>query len=571
MVQGIKEKMLEVLTRSNFLTKEQLDEAIASQKESGRRLSEVLTTMGYISQKDLVIVLSQSLNIPPINLSKFKINQDVVQIIPKELANKYQAIAVSKIGKILTVAMVDPLNILAIDELKVLTNYQLKVVIATEKDIKKAIEDYYNTTTNDQMQSIIEDVKDMDIEVFQDTEDVDVKTDNTQELLRQLEDTPVVKVTNMILAEAIKNRASDILIEPQEKRLRIRYRLDGILQEFPAPPQSMQEAIVSRIKVMSVLNIAEHRLPQDGRFKIKIHGREVDFRVSIMPSSHGEKVALRVLDKTAVILDLDSLGFETKPMEKLKKLAQEPHGLILVVGPTGSGKSTTLYSVLRYVDDPELNVVTAEDPVEYQMEGVNQVNVNPDVGLTFSGALRSFLRQDPDIIMVGEIRDTATLDISIKAALTGHLVLSTLHTTEAAGAVTRMVNMGIEPFLITSSCLVVCAQRLIRKICQVCKEPYPITPEIKKKFHIAEEHKEVFRAKGCNKCKNTGYWGRLGLCEVLPFTPDIRDLVMKKAQEGIIKQKAREEGMVTLRENGVIKVLKGLTTLEEITRLTVAD
>lgn len=569
MAQSLKQKMLDVLTRSNFLTKEQLDEAIEIQKTSGRRLSEVLTMMGFISQKDLVIVLSQSMNIPPINLSKIKIAHDVVKIIPRASAEKYQAIAVSKIGRVITVAMVDPLNILAIDELKVLTNYELKVVIADEEKLKAAIKTCYESTTNEQMQGIIEDVKGMDMQIIEEKDEEVIV--NTQQIMKDVEDAPIVKVTNMLLSEAIKNQASDILIEPQEKTLRIRYRLDGILKEFPAPPKSMQEAIVSRIKVMSILNIAEHRLPQDGRFKIKVLDREVDFRVSIMPTSHGEKVALRVLDKTAVILDIDAMGFEAEPLKIMKELSMEPHGMILVCGPTGSGKSTTLYSILRYVDDPEKNLCTAEDPVEYQMQGVNQVNVHPEVGLTFGGALRSFLRQDPDIIMVGEIRDTETLDISIKAALTGHLVLSTLHTTEAAGAVTRMVNMGIEPFLITSSCLMVCAQRLIRKVCEHCKEPYAITDEIRQKFKIPEKYKELFHGKGCGKCSNTGYKGRIGLCEVLPLTPEIKDLIMKKAQEGIIKAKGREQGMKTLRENGIMKALKGITSLEEITRLTIED
>jgi len=570
MAQSLKEKMLDVLTKSNFLTKEQLEEAIKIQKETGRQIGEVLTTLGFISKKDLVIVLSQSLNIPPINLAKIKMNSDIVQIIPKAYAEKYQAIAVSKIGKVLTVAMVDPLNILAIDELKVLTNYELKVVIAADEQVKNAINTYYAVSADEQIKGIIDDVKEMDIEIIEDKEE-DGNAVNTAQLMKDINDAPIVKVTNMLLGEAIKNQASDILIEPQEKSLRIRYRLDGILKEFPAPPKSMQEAIVSRIKVMSVLNIAEHRLPQDGRFKIKIADREVDFRVSIMPTSHGEKVALRVLDKTAVILDIDSMGFEPTPLKVMKEISMEPHGMILVCGPTGSGKSTTLYSILRYVDDPEKNICTAEDPVEFELKGINQVNVHPEVGLTFAGALRSFLRQDPDIIMVGEIRDTETLDIAIKAALTGHLVLSTLHTTEAAGAITRMVNMGIEPFLITSSCLMVCAQRLIRRVCKSCKESYPITDEIRAKFKIPAEYKELFRGKGCKQCGNTGYRGRIGLCEVLKLTPDIRDLIMQKAQENIIKAKAREEGMATLRENGVMKALKGITTLEEVTRLTVDD
>ncbi|MBI4845253.1 MAG: Flp pilus assembly complex ATPase component TadA [Candidatus Omnitrophica bacterium] len=570
MVQSIKEKILEVLTRSNFLTKEQLDEAVAAQKKTGRQLSEVLTTMGYMSQKDLVIVLSQSLNIPPINLKKVKIDSSVIGIIPREMAEKYQAIAVSKIGKIVTVAMVDPLNVLAIDELKVLTNYEIKIVIAMPEELKAAINTFYSESANEQIKGFIDNVKEMDLELIEEKIDAEV-TVNTQKLLRDIEDAPVVKVTNMILTEAIKHKASDVLIEPQEKGLRLRYRLDGILHEFPGPPKSMHEAIVSRIKVMAVLNIAEHRLPQDGRFKIKVNEREVDFRVSIMPSSHGEKVALRVLDKSVVVLDIDRMGFEADPLKKIKELAMEPHGMMLICGPTGSGKSTTLYSILKYIDDPEKNLCSAEDPVEYQLEGINQVNVNPDVGLTFAAALRSFLRQDPDVIMVGEIRDVETLDIGIKAALTGHLVLSTLHTTEAAGAITRMVNMGIEPFLITSSCILVCAQRLIRRICEKCKISYPISEQTRDKFKIPDKFTELYKGKGCEKCDNTGYAGRVGLCEVLVLTPDIRDLIMAKAQENVIKAKAREEGMATLRENGVTKALKGITTLEEVTRLTISD
>jgi type IV pilus assembly protein PilB len=570
MGQSIKEKMLDVLTRSNFITKEQLDEAIETQKKTGRRLSEVLTMLGYISQKDLVIVLSQSLSIPPINLAKFKVNPEIVGIIPKESALKHQALAISKIGKVLTVAMVDPLNILAIDELKVLTNYELKIVIAGEKELKQAIDQYYSETSSEQMKSFIDEAKELDLEIIEE-KDIEEKIVNAAQLMKDVEDAPIVKITNMLLAEAIKNQASDILIEPQEKKLRVRYRLDGILKEFPAPPKQMEEAIVSRIKVLSVLNIAEHRLPQDGRFKIKVGDREVDFRVSIMPTSHGEKVALRVLDKTAVVLDIDSMGFEPAPLKNIKELAMEPHGMILVCGPTGSGKSTTLYSILRYVDDPEKNICTAEDPVEYQLDGINQVNVNPDVGLTFGGALRSFLRQDPDVIMVGEIRDVETLDISIKAALTGHLVLSTLHTTEAAGAVTRMVNMGIEPFLITSSCLMVCAQRLIRRICKACKQPYDITDEIRKKFKIPDQYNQLYKGKGCQVCKGTGYKGRIGLCEVLVLTPEVRDLIMERAQENLIKAKGREQGMQTLRQNGVTKACKGITTLEEVTRLTAED
>ncbi|MCM8813950.1 MAG: Flp pilus assembly complex ATPase component TadA [Candidatus Omnitrophica bacterium] len=571
MSSSLKEKMLEVLTKSNLLTTEQLTEALAAQKKTGLRLSDVLTTLGYISKRDLMVVLSQSLSIPPINLEKTKINPEVIQVIPKAIAVKYQALPVSKIGAVLTVAMVDPLNILAIDELKALTNYQVKVAIADERELRAAIEKCYDPAASEQIRDIIDNVKDMQLEVLEAKDEADKKPENLKQILSSVEDAPVVKVTNMLLAEAIRNRTSDILIEPQEKALRVRFRVDGILKDAPSLPKSMQDAIVSRIKVMSTLNIAERRLPQDGRFKIKLADREIDFRVSTMPTSHGEKVALRVLDKVAVVLDLDKLGIEAEPLEKMKKLAMEPNGMILICGPTGHGKSTTLYSILKYVDDPEKNVVTAEDPVEYQLEGINQVNINTDVGLTFSGALRSFLRQDPDVIMVGEIRDLETLDIGIKAALTGHLVLSTLHATESAGAVTRMVNMGVEPFLITSSVLMVCAQRLIRKICQVCKDPHPIIPEVRAKFKIPDVYDTIYHSKGCDKCNMSGYRGRSGLCEVLAFTPEIRDLVMQKAHESLIKKKAREQGMSTMRENGVTKAVSGLTTLEEVTRLTVAD
>ena len=569
MAQSVKEKMLDILTRSNFLTSEQLREALENQKKTGRRLSDVLTMMGYISQKDLVIVLSQSMNIPPINLSRIKITAEVAQIIPKEIAEKYLVVPVSKIGKVLTIAVADPLNVLAIDELKILTNYEIKLAIATEQEIKASIVTCYAETTNDQIRGIIDDVKEMNLEVVEERDEV--KFASAQQLLKDVEDAPVVKVTNMLLAEAIRTQASDLLLEPQEKRLRVRLRLDGMLREFPSPPKSMQDAIVSRIKVMSVLNIAEHRMPQDGRFKIKVNNREVDFRVSIMPTYHGEKVALRVLDKTAVVLDIDAMGFEPGPLKRIKEISREPHGMIMVCGPTGSGKSTTLYSILKYVDDPEKNLVTAEDPVEYQLHGINQVSVNPGVGLTFSGALRSFLRQDPDVIMVGEIRDAETLDTGIKAALTGHLVLSTLHTNEAAGAITRMVNMGIEPFLITSSCILVVAQRLMRKLCPACRVAYSVTPELRREYSIPEAAHELFRAKGCPACTNTGYKGRVGLCEAMGFTPELRDLIMGKSREAAIKKKAREQGMSTLRECGVDKATRGLTSLEEVSRLTIAD
>jgi type IV pilus assembly protein PilB len=393
------------------------------------------------------------------------------------------------------------------------------------------------------------------------------------ELLLMTQDAPVVKITNLVLAEGVNARASDILIEPMEHEVRIRYRVDGLLHDAKRPPKALHNAIVSRLKVMSNLDIAERRLPQDGRFKVKLHNREVDFRISVLPSSKGEKVALRILDKSQAMLDLEKLGFDKKSLDQIRQGAMKPHGMILVCGPTGCGKTTTLYSILEYVNSPEDNVITVEDPVEYVIGGLNQVTAKPDIGLTFAAALRSILRQDPDIIMIGEIRDFETVDIAIKAALTGHLVLSTLHTTTAAGSVTRLLNMGLEPFLITSSVILVAAQRLVRKICSNCKESYELDVDIEEKYGIKTGGKKVklYRGKGCDVCHRTGYKGRVGLIEVLTLTPKIKELILQNAQEHKINEQARLDGMVTLRENGVALALSGVTTLDEVVRVTVGD
>ncbi len=391
------------------------------------------------------------------------------------------------------------------------------------------------------------------------------------ELLRLTQEAPVIKITNLLLAEAVKMKASDILIEPLENGLRVRYRIDGMLKEGSKRlPKRLHSALISRLKVMSDLNIAERRLPQDGRFKVKIQNREIDFRVSILPSNIGEKAALRILDKSQAMLNLDTLGFQDKPLKDIKAVAKKPHGMILICGPTGCGKTTTLYSILKYIDSPEKNIITVEDPVEYQLPGINQVMVRHDIGLVFANALRSILRQDPDIIMIGEIRDFETIDIAIKAALTGHLVLSTLHTTTASGSIVRLVNMGVEPFLITSSILLVGAQRLVRKICPACKEAYELKRDLTEKLKLKGKIK-AFRGAGCKTCQNTGYKGRVGLIETLLLTTPIRNLILERAQEHILMEAARKEGMKTLRENGLEKVLAGITTLEEILRVTVGD
>ncbi len=571
MVASLKERLKELLIKDKLLKKEDLDKAIGIQKKKGGRLSQVLVSEGFISENDLVSALSQSLNTPPIKLSHFKINREVLDMMPLNIARHYQIIPVSRIGKTLTIAMADPLNLFAIDDIKTLTGYKVTPFITTQEEIKNAIQHYYVESAHEAIEDVAESVKDADVEMV---EEAGLEEVDTQELKRLIQETPVVKITNMILSEAIKLRASDALIEPLEKKLRIRYRVDGVLQEGKSPPRSVHAGIVSRIKVMAELDIAERRLPQDGRFKIKLEGREVDFRVSVLPSSIGEKVGLRVLDKSQATLDVDKLGFEESPLKSIKESASHPHGMILICGPTGSGKTTTLYSILKYVDTPQKNIVTVEDPVEYELRGINQVTIRPAIELTFASSLRSILRQDPDVIMVGEIRDFDTVDIAIKAALTGHLVLSTLHTTDAVGSVIRLVNMGVEPFLITSSVLMAAAQRLVRKVCPRCKESYALKDSVAKEIGLEEVGKKdltFHRGKGCEHCRQTGYKGRMGIIEVLVLTHKLREMILKSASEREIKEEARSAGMTTLRENGLVKARRGETSIEEVLRVTAGD
>ncbi|MBL7158291.1 MAG: Flp pilus assembly complex ATPase component TadA [Candidatus Omnitrophica bacterium] len=566
---SIRDKITKVLIDKKLLTENDIKKAVELQKNKGGKLSDIFVGMGLVSRSDLTLALSEELGIPPIDLSRYTISQELVKLIPKKTAKNYRVMPVSAVGKLLTLATADPLNVFAIDDISTLTGYKISVVIADENDINHAIAENYEAGATEAIEKIIGGMEPQDIRMV---EEADRDSLSSTDLIKLTQDAPVVKVTNMVLAEGVRRRASDILIEPLENALRIRYRIDGILQEAERPPKRIHQALVSRIKVMSDLNIAERRLPQDGRFKLKIHHSEVDFRVSIIPSSTGEKVALRILDKSQAMLNLDKLGFEEKTLADIKAVSKRPHGMILSCGPTGCGKTTTLYSILKFVDSPEKNIITAEDPVEYQLEGINQLTVQPEMGLTFSSSLRSFLRQDPDIIMVGEIRDFETVDIAIKAALTGHLVLSTLHTTTASGSIIRLVNMGVEPFLITSSLILVVAQRLVRRICLNCREEYKITDETARKLKLKAGVKRVaYHGKGCKECRSTGYRGRVGLAETLVLSPKIRELVMKKAQEYEIKAASRREGMTTLRENGIEKALRGETTLEEILRVTVGD
>lgn len=570
MIKPLKKRLTDILIDSKLITAQQLEEALKVQKEKGGRLGKILVKLGHISEKDLMLALSEELNLPPVNLKRLKIDPEVTKIIPGHVARHYGLIPISRMGNTITVAMSDPLNIFATDDIKVLTGFDLRPIIATEEDISQAIEQCYEVPTTKAIEDILKDVKETKSEVV--LEEAGAKEVSSKELLVLAYETPVVKVTDMLIGEAIKRRASDLLIEPLEHSLRVRYRVDGALQEAKAPPKSMQDAIVSRIKVMSELNIAERRLPQDGRFKVKTGGRTVDFRISVIPSSFGEKVALRVLDKLTLTLDVEKLGFEPDPLKDIKRVSLRPHGMILICGPTGCGKTTTLYSILKFVDSPEKNIITVEDPVEYQLEGINQVTYREDIGLSFARALRSILRQDPDIIMIGEIRDYETADIAIKAALTGHLVLSTLHTTDAPGSIVRLINMGVEPFLIASSVIMVGAQRLIRRICPKCKESYKPAPELLKELGLGQlPDINFYRGKGCGFCQKTGYKGLVGLIEVLVLTHEIRELVMKKASEAEIKAASRRSGMATLRENGLRKVMAGITTLEEVLRVTAAD
>lgn len=574
---SLKDHLTELLINNKLLTQEQLDKALEVQRQKGGRLSDIIIDLKFIKENELISTLSQGLGLPLIDLRRIRIDTEIVKIIPVDIARHYLIIPISKMPDTITLAMADPLNIFAIDDVVALTGYKINPIISSSKDISQAIELYYPDATKGIIDDLVKEISVSSIELIKEEKE---NLPSDQELDRVSHEAPIIKITNMLLEEAVKKKASDILVEPLDKKLRVRLRIDGVLQEEKAPPKNMHASIVSRIKVLSDLNIAEHRLPQDGRFKVKIAGGgEVDFRVSILNSSFGEKVALRILDKSQATLDIEKLGFSEDAVLRLKKVSKMPHGMILVCGPTGTGKTTTLYSILKFVDSPEKNIVTVEDPVEYQLEGINQVTARPEIGLTFARALRSILRQDPNIIMIGEIRDYETVDIAIKSALTGHLVLSTLHTTTSAGAIARLINMGVEPYLINSSLVCVLAQRLVRKLCFHCKESYVIKKELIESLKLGldaltspgSNKPELFRGKGCSHCFNMGYSGRTGIAEILLLSAKIRELILSRAQEHIIKQQARQEGMKTLREDGIEAALKGLTSIEEVLRVTVPD
>ena len=570
MAGSLTEALPAILIKEGHILSEQMQKAMEEQKEKGGSLIHILVERGYVPEKALMACIAPHLNTPFIDLGKFRPSAEVLDLVPQQVANSYQVMPIARLRHTLSLAMVDPLNVLAIDDIRLITGLEVQPIICSSKDFHEALHNYYSSKAD--MEYLLKDSEQVQVEVKGKATEQEISIDD---LIEQTGEVSIIKIVNLMLVQAIKERASDIHIEPFEKEVRLRYRVDGILYESPPPPKRMQNAIVSRIKIMSNLDIAERRLPQDGRFRIKARGREIDFRVSSLPTSFGEKVVLRVLDKSGLqSLDLDKLGFHTQGMDEFKKALSSPYGIILLTGPTGSGKSTTLYTALRMINKPSVNIVTVEDPVEYQMEGVNQVSVNAEIGLTFAAGLRSILRQDPDVIMVGEIRDQETADIAIKSALTGHLVLSTLHTNDAASAITRLDDMGIEPFLISSSTLIVAAQRLLRRICKKCRRELEIPEEALKmaQMKYAQNEKPVlYHGTGCPACKKTGYSGRMALIETISIDDDIRNLIMKRTTARQIKLAAIEKGMKTLRMVGLNRVSEGATTLDEVIRVTAAD
>jgi type IV pilus assembly protein PilB len=565
----LSDRIGELLVQKNLLTVEQLERAQQEAKLSGSRVGLQLTKLGYIAEDDLADAISSQFGVPTITLADFDVDLDVIKLIPEEVAQKHTIIPVNRAGATLIVATADPANIFAIDDVKFLTGYNVEVVVAAEESIRRAIEQYYDT--GDSLDDVMADFDDDDFEVVTEGDDVDLS-----DLEKSAEDAPVVKLVNLILTDAIKKVASDIHIEPYEKSFRVRYRIDGVLYEVMTPPRKLKNPLTSRVKIMADLDIAERRLPQDGRIKLKIgRNKEMDYRVSSLPTLFGEKIVLRLLDKSNLQLDMTKLGFEEAQLADFQEAIHKPFGMVLVTGPTGSGKTTTLYSALSELNQPTTNISTAEDPVEFNLGGINQVQMHESIGLNFAAALRAFLRQDPDIIMVGEIRDFETAEIGIKAALTGHMVLSTLHTNDAPSTINRMLNMGIEPFLVSSAVNCVVAQRLARKLCPDCTEDNAeVTREDLLAAGMSEEEAKKVTPKlglGCGSCAETGYKGRIAVYEVMVMTDSLKEFVLNGASAAEIKQEAIRSGLCTLRRSALNKVLEGVTTLSEVYRISAGD
>ncbi|MGD0469758.1 MAG: type IV-A pilus assembly ATPase PilB [Terriglobales bacterium] len=569
------QRLGDLLVKEKVITPEQLEQATKLQKESHTRLASALVKLGFLSDEDVTNFLSRQYGVPAINLSYFEIDPAVVKLIPFETAKRYQILPLSRVGASLTIAMVDPTNVFAMDDIKFMTGFNIEPVVASESSIIEGIDKAYGTSKEEELEQVMQSMNDLgegtDIELQAEAQEIELK-----ELEKAADEAPIVKLVNLVLTDAVKRGASDIHMEPYEKEFRVRFRIDGVLQLIMNPPLKLKDAITSRLKIMAKLDISEKRLPQDGRIMLKMQiggkKKQLDFRVSTLPTLWGEKIVLRLLDKENLRLDMTKLGFEQESLDKFQKAILKPYGMVLVTGPTGSGKTNTLYSSISQLNQPDTNIMTAEDPVEFQLGGVNQVQMKEQIGLNFATALRAFLRQDPNIILVGEIRDFETAEIAIKAALTGHLVLSTLHTNGAPETITRLMNMGIEPFLVATSVHLICAQRLIRRICKDCAEPVEVPLQtLIDEGYSPEEAKtvQIMKGKGCATCNKTGYKGRTGLYEVMEVDDEIRELVLVGASALELKKKAIERGMITLRRSGLIKVAQGWTTLEEVARETI--
>lgn len=572
-------KLGELLVKAGIISQEQLEQAVNHQNTEGGRLGYALIKLGIVEEDEITQFLSKQYGVPAIKLSNLQVDGSIIKLVPSDVAQKYQVLPISRHGATLTLAMTDPTNVFAMDDIKFMTGYNVEPVVASELALKESIEKYYGSNTGIELKKIMDDMQiqeeetfeDSDLEVIEEEEELDVNT-----LESSSEDAPVVKLVNIILTEAVKKGASDIHIEPYEKEFRIRYRIDGTLHEQMTPPLKMRDAIISRIKILSKLDISEKRLPQDGRIKLKMNldGRkkELDYRVSVLPTLFGEKVVLRLLDSDNLMLDMTKLGFEQHSLDIFLRSVDRPWGMVLVTGPTGSGKTNTLYSAIQRLNTPDTNIMTAEDPVEFNMAGINQVQVRENIGLNFAAALRSFLRQDPNTILVGEIRDFETAEISIKASLTGHLVLSTLHTNDAPSTISRLMNMGIEPFLVATSVHCILAQRLARRVCKECKSPIEVPVQALIDIGMTKEEAEnakIEEGSGCSICNGTGNKGRVGLFEVLEVTDPIKDLVLTGANSFEIKDEAVKQGMITLRRSGIHKILNGQCSIEEVCKETV--
>ncbi len=567
-------KLGDLLIEAGKLSGAQLAQALEVQQLDGGRLGTHLVQLGFLTERELVDFLSDRYGVPPVDLKTIEVDESLLTLISADVARKYTILPVAKAGARLTVAMADPTNVFALDDIKFMTGYNVDPVVTTDSGLKAAIDRYYGSTHAIELKKVMEHIAEADeadLELLEEDTDIDLA-----EITEQSEEAPVVRLVNIILSDAIKRGASDIHVEPYERNYRVRYRIDGVLYEMMRPPQKLREAITSRLKIMAKLDIAEKRLPQDGRIRIKtrLSGRikDLDFRVSSLPTIFGEKVVLRLLDKDQLELDMTKLGFEPDSLRKFEQAIMRPYGMVLVTGPTGSGKTSSLYSALSRINTPETNILTAEDPVEFNLPGVNQVQMKEQIGLNFATAMRSFLRQDPNIILVGEIRDFETAEVAIKAAMTGHLVLSTLHTNDAPSSINRLMNMGVEPFLVASSVHLIAAQRLVRRICMGCREEIKVPEAALVSLGFSPEEARTLKlskGRGCDRCSNTGYKGRIGLFEVMEVDDDIRDLILSGASAYELRQKAVENEMLTLRVSGLQKIRDGITTIEEVVRETV--